>query len=483
MGDRHRRSRFSEEAGFALIEALVSAVVLIVIAVGTLGAIDRAQKTSGFGKNRSVAAALAEQDQARLRGLPANSLSTYASNHTASRAVSINGLNYTVASTVDWIRDATGGTLSCTNNSSQADYLKLTSTVSANSIQPVKVTSLSAPPLTYSSSRGTLVVQVVDGAAPAAGVSGVSVTISGPTSMSGTTNALGCAVFSFIPPGAYSVSIIKGGYVDYAGTTGPITGSKTVTGGSLTTLPVVYDNAGSIPVNFETDIGTSGVFLQRSRGYNAAANNTGVPAGFRSTASHANPPVPTVTLTNLFPFRTAYNAYAGKCAAANPQTYIPNANWFTGAGQIGVNDSVIVPPGGTSAAVTLRQPALDVKVTAAGTPITAAAPYSPNIKVTPQDTNCMPAGPLLWTIATNPTDGSGGWLSKDPYNFGGSTGTVNYDPGLPFGKYDICVDAVTGTGSNQKRRMGTLTVDLKNAAGAGGTIDLSTTSLLSSSCP
>jgi len=481
MWGGHRRQRINEEAGFALIEALIGAVVLVVIAVAMLGAIDRAQKTSGFAKNKSVAAALAEQDQARLRGLPADSLSTYAGNHAPTRTVSINGLNYTVASAVDWIRDSTGGTLSCTNNSSQADYLKLTSTVSANSIQPVKLTSLSSPPLAYSASRGTLVVQVNDGATPAVGVQGVSVTISGPVSQSGTTNALGCAVFGFVPAGTYNVSIIKTGYVDYAGTTTAITGSKTVTGGSLTTSSFIYDAAGAIPVNFETDIGTSSVVLQRSRGYNAAAANTGVPAGFRSTVSDANPPVPTVTLSNLFPFRNAYNTYAGKCAAANPQTYIPNANWFTSSGQIGFNDAIIVPPGGTTAPVTVRQPALKVRATAGGNAITSA--MSPNVKIYPSDTNCMPAGPLVWALATNPQAGTTSWVSKDPYNFGGSTGTVNYDPGLPFGKYDVCVDAITGTGSNQKRRSKTTNFDLKTATGTSGTIDLSTTSTSGSSCP
>jgi len=466
MWGGHRRQRISEEAGFALIEALVGAVVLVVIAVATLGAIDRAQKTSGFAKNKSVAAALAEQDQARLRGLPADSLSTYATNHVASRTVSINGLNYTVASTVDWIRDSTGGTLSCTNNSSQADYLKLTSTVSANSIQPVKLTSLSSPPLAYSASRGTLVVQVNDGATPAVGVQGVSVTITGPVSQSGTTNALGCAVFGFVPAGTYNVSIIKTGYVDYAGTTTPITGSKTVTGGSLTTSSFIYDAAGSIPVNFETDIGTSGVVLQRSRGYNAAAANTGVPAGFRSTASDSNPPVPAVTLSNLFPFRNAYNTYAGKCAAANPQTYIPNANWFTTSGQIGFNDAIIVPPGGTTAPVTVRQPGLELRVKdSGGTYLNGAS-----VVITPLDTNCMPGSIQAWTTAKNTVANTDGWVSKDPYNFGGSTGNVTYDPGLPFGQYRVCAQYNFGTTASPKWRKSntTPTVNLNNATGVGG---------------
>ena len=465
-GHRHRRSRIADDAGFALIEALVGAVVLIVIALATLSAIDRAQKTSGFGKNRSVAAALAEQDQARLRGLPTDSLSTYRTNHTASRTVVINGLNYTVASTVDSVRDTTGGTVSCTNDGNQADYLKLTSTVSANSIKPVTIASLSAPPLSYSSSRGMLVVQVNDGATPAVGVQGVSVTITGSTSMSDTTNSLGCAVFPFIPAGSYDVGIFKNGYVDYAGTTTAIHQNKTVTGGSLATLPFVYDAAGSIPVNFETDIGTSGVVLQRSRGYNAAATNPGVPAGFRPSG-HTNPPVPTITLGTLFPFRTAYNAYAGNCATANPKTAIPNVNWFN-AGNIGVDDSVIVPPGGASSAVTVRQPGLEVRVkqVTAGPPVVTTYQNGASVVITPLDTTCAPKD-STWTTARNTVTGTDGWITKPAYDFGGSTGNVTYDPGVPFGSYTVCAQQNFGTMLSPKwRKSNTTTVNVNSATGA-----------------
>jgi Tfp pilus assembly protein PilV len=456
MGGRHRRSRIADDAGFALIEALVGAVVLIVIAVATLGAIDRAQKTSGFGKNRSVAAALAEQDQARLRGLPSDSLSTYATNHAPARTVTINGLNYAVASTVDWIRDSTGGTLSCTNNSSQADYLKVTSTVSANSIQPVKISSLSSPPLAYSATRGTLVVQVNDGAVPAVGVSGVSVTIGGPTSATGTTNALGCAVFSFIPAGNYNVSIFKSGYVDYAGTTTALTGSKTVTGGNLTTLPFVYDSAGSIPVNFETDIGTSSTVVTRSRGYGASAVNPGVTGG-RSSPSDTNPPVPTITLGTLFPFRDAYNTYSGRCAAANPTNFV--SGWFN-TGGLGANDAVIVPVGGTSSAVIVRQPALRARVTNNGSPQNNAT-----VVVTPPSTGCSPKD-IQWTTAKNPADNSDGWITKQAYDFGGSIGNVTYDPGVPFGTYSVCASYNFGTSGSPEWRSITKTVSAQSASPA-----------------
>ena len=62
-----RPARANSEAGFALIEVLVSAALLVVIALALLAAADRAASTSLAGKGRSVAATLAEQDQERLR--------------------------------------------------------------------------------------------------------------------------------------------------------------------------------------------------------------------------------------------------------------------------------------------------------------------------------------------------------------------------------------------------------------------------------
>jgi Tfp pilus assembly protein PilV len=473
MGGRHRRSRFSEEAGFALIEALIGAVVLIVIALATLGAIDRAQKTSAFAKDKSVAAALAEQDQARLRGLPADSLSNYATNHTSSRTVTINGLNYTVASTVNWVRDSTGATLSCTNNgSSQADYFQVTSTVSGNAIQPVTITSLSSPPLSYSSSRGTLVVQVNDGATPGVAVQGVGVTIDGPVAMSSTTNSLGCAVFSFVPAGSYDIGIFKAGppnypYVDYAGTTTAIHQTKTVAGGSLTTAQFIYDVSGAIPVSFETDIGTSSSSVKPSRGYSASALNTGVPGGLRSSATNASPPVPTVTLDTLFPFRNAYTTYSGACASANPTNY--STTWFN-TGNPGQDDSVIAPVGNTSSGVTVRQPALRVRVLKGSTYQNGAT-----VVVTPTGTTvgCAPKD-TQWTTAKNTADNTDGWVTKNQYDFGGSIGNVTYDPGVPFGSYSVCASYNFGTPSAPQWRYVRQTV---NAASASPTTSFTTFTL------
>ena len=55
------------ESGFALIEVIVAAAVLAIVALAVLSGIDAASSTSAREKARAVAASLAEQDQERMR--------------------------------------------------------------------------------------------------------------------------------------------------------------------------------------------------------------------------------------------------------------------------------------------------------------------------------------------------------------------------------------------------------------------------------
>ena len=57
------------ESGFALIEVIVAAAVLAIVALAVLSGIDAASSTSAREKARAVAASLAEQDQERLRAM------------------------------------------------------------------------------------------------------------------------------------------------------------------------------------------------------------------------------------------------------------------------------------------------------------------------------------------------------------------------------------------------------------------------------
>jgi Tfp pilus assembly protein PilV len=471
-------SRAVGDSGFALIETLVSAVVLIVIALATLAAVDRAQSTSAVGKGRSVAAALAEQDQERIRALPTASLSTYRLNRPPTRQVTVGALNYDVASTVDWVRDSTGGTQSCTSDTTQADYLKITSTVTGRAVRPVTISSLVAAPLAYSATRGTLAVKVVDGAdAP---VVGLTVSLSGPTSASDTTNAVGCAVFQYIPTGTYTARYSQTGWVDPSGDN-TIDATKIVNAGATSLLELKYDRASALTVQFETNLGTAAApVLSRSRGWSATGANDAVPGSKMRSADAVSYPQPaaSIALNDLFPFRDGYQTYSGECAGANPVSAIPLATWFSSG--VGADDFVILAPGDTTRTVIVRQPALKVRVrTGTSTYLQGA-----HVVITPRDATCAPRA--TFTTTTNPVSTGNGWVSKPSYDFGSPTGVVAYDPGVPFGAYDICADAITGTGTGLLRRKASLlNVNVNNAAGvtAGPITILTSGTTTAGTCP
>ena len=173
----------------------MASALLVVVALGVLKGLDSAQRSSGREKARSAAAALTEQDQERLRSFRAVDLANY----DETRTVMVNNVKYTIVSQSDWVRDATGGTESCNSNTVQADYMKITSTTTSGLINtpipPIKMSSLVAPPVgAFGDNQGTLGVQVND--RNGIGVPGVSVTITGPTSISNPTNSAGCAIFA-----------------------------------------------------------------------------------------------------------------------------------------------------------------------------------------------------------------------------------------------------------------------------------------------
>ncbi len=94
----------------------------------------------------------------------------------------VGNVNYSVTSRADWVRDTTGATQSCTNDSTQADYLKISSTITSNvvgtAIKPVTVSSIVAPPVgAFAANQGTLAVKVVDSRSNA--VVGMNVSITG----------------------------------------------------------------------------------------------------------------------------------------------------------------------------------------------------------------------------------------------------------------------------------------------------------------
>jgi Tfp pilus assembly protein PilV len=428
MTFRQLTTRASGEAGFALVEALVAATILIGVALATLLAVERAQTTSRLSKDRTTAAALAEQAQERMRALPATALANYKPTTTTA---TVGRIDYSITSSSEWVRDASGGTQSCTSDTTQADYLKVSSTVTSSrvgtDIRPVTLTSLVTPPL---ATRGSLAVHVTDSRGQ--DVPGLAVNITGPTSATDTTNSAGCAIFAYIPSGTYHVLLSTPGWVDPSGATS-LDQTKQVTTGNLSVKSFEYDRAGAVTVKYETLVNGN---PSPSRGWSASGAHNDVPGSKLRPYFGTTPPQASVVVQSLYPFPTNYEMFSGECAAANPRTAIPDPNWYT-TGGVGAGDAVAVAPGDTSPVVTVRQPPLNLVVLkGTNNPLQGA-----HVVLTPTGASAA------CTVKPALTTDSSGRATKTSYNFGGAAGTVGYDPGVPFGVYDVCADGVVGGGT------------------------------------
>jgi hypothetical protein len=403
MGIRRAFGRLSarlsqEENGWLIVEVMVGAVILVIASIAIFEGLNGASKASGRNRNRSEQAALAQQDQERLRSFESSGLNNYHS----SNVVTVGGLKYTVNSRAQWVRDSSGA-VSCTVDSSQAQYLLISSTVldptGANA--PVTAQSLVAPHVgDFSSNTGTSAIQLLD--RNGNGVSGINVSLAEPPTPSDTTNSAGCVVFGYLTvpsPGPYHAVFSQPGYVDALGNNaiGPNTstdnGAVTLVTGQTSLTQFSYDQAGAISPTFVNSAG-------------AAARTTGVtdPTGLTvtNTGIPTTPPQRSFTsgtpLNTLFPFTSSYSVWAGACAGADPSLQSQTA--ATG----------LVTPGGTTP-VTVKEPTVTVNLQK------NSATYSGNHKLTITATGSG--------CTTTFTDLS-------------SSSSLQAD--LPYGPYTVCAD-------------------------------------------
>lgn len=412
--------RLKEQSGFAMIEAVVAAVLLVIVTLGVLLGLDAAQRSSGREKSRSVAAALTEQDQERLRSFRAVDLDNY----DETRTVIVNKVPYKINSQADWVRDSTGGTQSCNSNATQADYMRVTTTTTSGLINapiaPIKMSSLVAPPIgAFGTNQGTLGVQVND--RDGVGVANVPVTITGPSTNTNPTNSAGCAIFAYVPIGSYTASVTQAGWVDKAGNASATTGA-TVANGTVNVKTLAYDQAASVLVTFDTEtLGGSTIPVNSTQ---VSASNSGVPsgpfapfAGLRVVDPTGSAAVPAISMTGLFPFPDGYGIYGGGCPGADPTKYIPT--YYA----LNPSDFIDTDPGVASAPVVARLPSINLRVIYNSAALPATSPV--RITATTKSVGCTSAQEKF-TFTAPSTDLNGYMIT----------------PALPFGDYDVCADAL-----------------------------------------
>ena len=424
LANRHRRTpQLRDESGFGLIEVLVSALLMVLVASGVYLGLDGASATSGVNKRRSASSQLAQQDQDRMRSMTVNDLSNYR----GSRTVTVNAIDYTIDSRATWVTDSTGSA-SCTSGATGANYLAISSSVTwpTMTVPPVTVESVIAPPVgSFGSDQGSIAVQVRD--RNGTGVPGVSVALSGARSYTDVTNAQGCVLWGYLPVGNYDVDVSKTGYVDSEGVQQPRK-PVGVVGAATNTLAFDYDLGGRIQADYQTWNGTA-VVPANGTEFTAASSYLTVPlAPFGDGAPHAS-----FTSSLVFPFTSPYGVYAGNCAGADPLANGQRAQLAQ------------VNPGAT-AAVAVREPPIDLRVVNGGSPVANAA-----VKLAGTGSGCG-ALPARTTTAN-------GYLA---------------DPAYPYGTYSACVQAagraqtVTMTGATTLANTSPTGI----AAGSAATFDI-----------
>jgi prepilin-type N-terminal cleavage/methylation domain-containing protein len=346
-----RRRIATAQAGFTLIEVLVSALLVVLIATAASKALITTAHASADQRLRSQADGLATQDQERMRGLSDVQLASL----NQSRTSAVDGTTFTVQSTSTYL-DTTGAS-SC--SSTAAAYYKIASTITWNEGFTSQSASLNEESILSRPVTGDLLTQSTDQTGTA--LSGVTMTPTGPSTQTAVTDSNGCVMFAGLTPGLYSIALSYSGYVDPNGNGAP-TGSATVT-----TTGMAHPNggtfrlgqAGSIIGTFQTAYPTTGPLSGEADGLSWLGNKGSIAmtGGFQ-TVPQTDPstPGPGYTTGSLFPFAATapvsytgnYTVWAGRCSQQMPPA---------------TTDQFTVTPGSLNTAQTIQEPLLNLNTT------------------------------------------------------------------------------------------------------------------------
>jgi len=308
----------------------MAALVVALIAAAIFTGFSTVSDLAGASRHQGEAGQLAQQDEQRLRGLSvaqlvssepsgSNTPAAAASYGNASYQQTIDGETYTVTSSARFV-SASSGSFSCsTGGTGSADYIATDSEVTwANSNDnraPVQDHSLIAPV-----TGGTIIGAVQDNYNPlnVVAVPGGTITIEGPSpsvaTQSAQTDSSGCAVFTGLAAGAYTVTAnAPAGYSFGSNATQQ---AVTLTNdGSETTLFHVAQLA-TINATFQTVInGGAPVAIP----FDTFSLEGSPPTSYGTQGSYVSPPTTVSTGAALYPSSsTGYDAYAGTCSADDP---------------------------------------------------------------------------------------------------------------------------------------------------------------------
>ncbi len=116
------RDRLRDESGLTLIEVVVSALLVGLIALSLVG-LDAVGSTSADQQRRSQAVEIAQADQERMRAMSADQLQ----NLSQTRTVTLDGVAFTVTSTGQFLNSASNAGSCTATGTANADYARVIS--------------------------------------------------------------------------------------------------------------------------------------------------------------------------------------------------------------------------------------------------------------------------------------------------------------------------------------------------------------------
>jgi type II secretory pathway pseudopilin PulG len=427
------------EAGDTMIEVVVAALIVALIAAATFVGFGSAADVAGAQRHEAEADVLAQQDEERLRGLSVTELSAIEPSGSttlvsaqvfgnASYTQTIDGETYTITSTAKFVSASTGG-LSCSSSgTSTADYIETASEVTwlnnNDGRPPIIEHSLVSP-----TAGGSLTTSVENSAGSPVG--GATISVEGPGSSTSTqtltTDTTGCAVFAGLAGGAYTVTATDPGYVTDTGNTNPSQSLVLLTGSTQTLQPFQMDQA-AVQATFLTSINHASPTQLNWDTFSLVNTN--------ETQSYGTPGgTPTSPISSGAVYPATYNAYAGTCSADDPG----GSTGTTGLTGATYTDPTVSPASGTTGSVAVTVPTLLLQPILSYTTTTTTT--------TPVTTPTLPY--TVKSYDSCPTT-VGRTLTAPPNALADGAQTV-YPVQAPYGRaVQVCfASAVTGTNTGK----------------------------------
>ncbi len=456
-GRRRCCSSPAPEAGFALVEVMITALLVGLIVVATFTGFDAVGHATADERYHDQAALIASQSQEALRSDPASALDTLPGKpHVYTET--IGKQTFTVTQEAAMMRPEGNSTCSATaaHESKEAGpYIQITSSVKwhqqeASKRLPVSETSIITPP-----DGSTLEVDLLSATEPVKAIEGVTVLVK---EVETTTGAAGCVTYDAIPSTTVSLEAYRAGYVSEADANKVTEGEITIAPNVTTRHTITLANGGSITGEFEyngaTTVGGKAVESDTFVVSNTElkASSTFEVGGTASTAAskHFAPTAQTIVSSpnfptgDLFPFKSKWIAYAGDCTSNNSNTVTKN--------EIKDPEAAVTEGNKTTVRIPLSKLALTVYSGTFNEHGTLETVKTFPIKVT--NTQCKTA------IPNNATEAQ--YIHEQEFK----EGALQY-PYQPFGALELCLY------NESAKKTYTLKLETKTVAGTSGTVYLS----------